>query len=894
MARKRPSKPSGAPASGGAAARTALLSAAVLFLFFLSGSLGLIYEVVWLRMLILIFGSTHFAVSTVLTAFMAGLAIGAWVIGREIDRRWDPLVVYGVFEIGIGAYALGIPWLFGFLEPVSRWLWAEFSPSFYWFSLLRFFFVGAVLVVPASLMGGTLPALSRFVTRRQERMGLSVGSLYGVNTFGAVAGTAATGFVLVPALGVQKTIWAAAAMNVAVGVLALALAARTRRAANAAGAARESEPAAGRATSIPPRVTLVLAVFAASGFIAMVYEIAWTRVLSLIIGSSVYAFTIMLTTFLVGLAVGASLMSRFADRTGSRLGADGIAILLASAGLSAFATLFLFHELPYAFASAFRSIHEDRGDSPAGHLMLFALQFVLSGAVMLPPTLFLGGIFPLAVRICGDHLRQVGRTVGTAYASNTLGTIFGSALGGFLVVPLFGIQGSILFAITVNMLLGAVLVVLACERRTRARVLAGVLLVVAAAGCWPAQPKWNTLLMNSGLYKYAADMTDEDLTESGFYSFTEGDFDLVFYREGVTATVMVAAQKGSGDLWLSVNGKIDASSVGDLQTQLLSGHVPLILSEERDDVAVIGYASGITVGSATLHPVRSVTAVEIEPAVIDASREFTAHNHDPLGNPDVQIVEGDGRNFLLVEERTFDVIISEPSNPWMTVASNLFTREFFEIGRSRLNPGGVFCQWLQLYGMQLEDLRALARTFAEVFPHVVVFNTIRDSDLLLLGANRPIRFRIDLIEDRMSDLDVALDLGRIGVRSPWDFLSYFIMSTEQFRAFAGEGPLNTDDNALIEFHAPRSMHAETRRTNLKALREHVADPLHYLEPRPGDPSSLADANQKMAVAYFRRGMHQEARESVERALAIQETEERHAHHRRLLERAGARDRGASS
>jgi spermidine synthase len=234
-------------------------------------------------------------VSTVLTAFMAGLALGAYVLGRQIDRRWDPLVVYGVFEIGIGVYALAVPWLFGFLEPLSRWLWSSFSPSFYTFSVLRFLFVSMVLIVPTSLMGGTLPALSRFVTRRPEVIGLSVGSLYGLNTFGAVAGTALTGFALVPVLGVQRTIWLAAALNVVVGVIALALWARSRAGRKVAREAARGggEPAVPPAV-IPGRVRVVLVVFALSGFIAMVYEIAWTRVLSLIIGSSVYAFTIML------------------------------------------------------------------------------------------------------------------------------------------------------------------------------------------------------------------------------------------------------------------------------------------------------------------------------------------------------------------------------------------------------------------------------------------------------------------------------------------------------------------------------------------------------------------------------------------------------------------------
>jgi spermidine synthase len=873
----------------------ASLSGAILFLFFVSGSLGLIYQVVWLRMLILIFGSTHFAVATVLTAFMAGLALGAWVLGRQIDRKWSPLVVYGLFEIGIGLYALMIPWMFTLLTPVSRWLWSQYAPSYYTFSILRFFFVGAVLILPTSLMGGTLPALSRFVTRRSEAMGLSVGSLYSANTFGAVLGTAATGFLLVPWLGVQKTIWVAAALNVLVGAISLGiwtLSGKDRGASSSGSSARlaveddrallragdplEERPAARpapRSGALPGRVRLVLVIFGLSGLLAMIYEIAWTRVLALIIGSSVYAFTIMLTTFLIGLAVGASVMARLADRLGSRLGADAMAIIMAGTAATAFATLSMLHQLPYAFSVAFHSINESGGQSQGNHLLLFGLQFAMAALVMLPPTLFLGGMFPLVVRICGDVLKQVGHTVGTAYASNTVGTIFGSALGGFLIVPLFGIQGSIVLAVMTNFILAAVLVLWVAPEATRGRVMVAVLLVTSAAGAWALQPEWNTLLMNSGVYKYAADMTKRDLTEDGFYQFTEGNFDLVYYREGVTATVMVAAEKLTKDLWLSVNGKIDASSHGDLQTQLLSAHLPMLLADGMDEVAVIGYASGITVGAATVYPIDSLTAIEIEPSVVEASQEFSEHNHDPLSNPLVDVVEADGRNYLLVADRQFDVIISEPSNPWMTVASNLFTREFFEIGRDRLKPGGVFCQWLQIYGMQPSDLKALARTFATVFPHVIVFNPIVDSDLLLIGSSHPLDFRIDELAGRMADLEVALDLGRIRVTSPYDLLTYFIMGNEEFRAFAGEGPLNTDDNALIEFHAPKNLHAETRQRNLDEIRGHFVDPWQYLHEKPAGPEGKADFYERMSLAYFRRGMKLEALRAVGIAIATDESED---------------------
>jgi len=856
----------------------------VLALFFVSGALGLIYEVIWLRMLILVFGSTHFATTTVLTAFMAGLALGAYVFGRLIDRRWEPVRVYGLLEIGIGLYALLVPYLFSILLPISRWLWGAFAPSFFVFSLLRFVFLAAVLILPCALMGATLPVLSRFVTRREDAIGFSVGTLYGVNTFGAVVGTAGTGFVLVPLLGVQRSIYLAAALNILLGLTAIVFARLAR--AETPAPAPASAVAAARAP-LPLSIRIVLLAFAVSGFIAMVYEIAWTRVLALVIGSSVYAFTVMLATFLVGLAAGASLMSRLADRLGGRLGMEGIAAIMAGTGASAFGTLLAFHRLPYFFSQAFHWIHT-RAPAAQEQTLLFALQFLIAGIVMLPPTLFLGGMFPLVVRICGEGMPLIGRSVGTAYAANTVGTIFGSALAGFALVPLIGIQGSIIFAIVTNLLLAGLLVALRPGARSRTRSIVAAGCVALAASAWACQPRWNALLMNSGVYQYAADMGEGDLTRDGFYQYTQGDFDLRFYKEGVTATVMVAGEKTTKDIWLSVNGKIDASSYGDIQTQILSGHLPALLADRRDDVVVIGYASGMTVGSTMQHDVRSLTAVEIEPAILEASEQFKEHNHDPLSNPRVKIVTADGRNFLLVTPETYDIIISEPSNPWMTVASNLFTREFFEVGRSRLRPGGIFCQWLQLYGMQLSDLQALARTFAAVFPNVMVFNTIPEADLVLLGSERPLAFDLEQIGDRMALLDVALDLGRVRVFTPHDILTYFIMGTKELHEFAGEGPLNTDDNALIEFHAPRSLHFETREENIRALRKHWADPVDYIRNASQAPELRAIQYQLLAEAYSRRAMDAPAKQAIAKALALHDSEEG----RRLQEeiRAAAQER----
>ncbi len=848
------------------------LPALVLFLFFISGALGLIYEVVWLRVLILVFGSTHFAVSTVLTAFMAGLAIGAYMLGRQIDRRWNPLVVYGVFEIAIGLYALAIPAIFSLLEPVGRWLWREFSPEFYTFSVLRFVFVGAVLVVPTSLMGGTLPALSRFVTRRRERIGLSVGSLYGVNTFGAVAGTACTGFLLVPRLGVARTIAVAAALNVVVGMVALGLAWRRRSGERVEGtrAERAKEAAAAGAPRLPGQVKLLLGVFALSGFLAMVYEIAWTRVLVLIIGSSVYAFTIMLTTFLVGLAVGAVGMSWLADRVGARRGTEGVAAIMAATGVTAFATLTLFQELPYWFTVAFNRI--DLADpTGTGRTLLFGVEFGLAALVMLPPTLFLGGMFPLVVRVCGQTLELVGRSVGTAYASNTVGTIFGSALGGFVVVPLLGIQGSVVAAAMVNLVLAAAVLVARPGGAGRWRAVVAAGCVAAAAGVWFVRPSWNVLLMNSGLYQYAPavkELSREELRQEG----TLGRDEILFYEEGVTATVLVARNKESGDLSLSVDGKVDASSHGDLGTQLLSGHLPMLFARDPKDVLVIGYASGITVGAVTRYPIESLTAVEIEAAVIEASKAFSEHNHDPLSDPRVEIVTADGRNFLLATGERYDVITSEPSQPWRTIAANLFTKEYYEAARRRLKPGGVFCAWLQLYSLPPDLLRTMVRTFASVYPHVSVFMPISFYDLLLLGSEEPLAADLERIRLRLARKEVRDDLARLELGSAMDLLTYHLLDDAGARAFAGEGRFNTDDNAVVEFQAPLFMHAATHIPNARALVRHLVDPLAGARGLPAEPAAAAAVYTDLARAFFKRQAAGRAVTMLNRAQEIHATE----------------------
>jgi len=831
--------------TGGARARSSRLSIAaqggsslplIVTLFAFSGALSLVYEILWLRSLILVFGATTYAVSAVLTAFMGGLALGSFLFGRHADTLARPGVVYGVMEIGIGAYALLVPTLFGLLIPLSRILREQFEPSFGALTLLRFAVALFVLLVPTTLMGGTLPILSRFVAASDDRIARGVGLLYALNTGGAVVGTFAAGFWLLPTLGMTRTLWIAAAGNLVVGGIAVVAFRRTVP-------PRPPSTGAPRAVSVGRRQKLVLGAIALSGAAAMVFEVAWARVVGLVIGGSVYAFATVLTTFLVGLALGAAWVARIADRRGldpARL----MGVLLAGVGLAAFATLLAFNRIPYVFAVWLGRFHE-RQD------LVLLLRFGVAFAVMFLPTLLLGGVFPAAVRACTPAADRLGATVGRVYAVNTMGTILGSGLAGFVLLPAIGVRATLLGAIVLELLLGAALLA-AAAGTPRSRWVPALAAAGAAALLPVIAPPWNVRLMNSGMYLYAREL--EDPSPGGFRGYLEGNVgELLYARDGATASVVVFRDPDFDNIAMTTNGKVDASSRFDLATQILSGHLPLLLAPDRRRVLVVGWASGITVGSALTHPIERLTAVEIEEAVVEASEFFREHNNDARRDPRTTLVIDDARNFLLMDDALHDVIISEPSNPWITVASNLFTREAWEIGRRRLAPGGVFCQWIQLYGITPADLQALLRTFHQVFPEVLVFTTIEASDLMILGSDRPLRFDLTRLAARMREVWVAADLARVGIRTPADLLSHFDLGTAELERFIGDpaGPINTDDNARIEFATPKSLLLPTGAANAAALAPYRVPATTYLAPPLLSQEVVAELGRSIEAARAR-------------------------------------------
>ena len=808
---------------------------ALLSVFFLaSGATSLVYEVVWMRDLTLVFGATQLATATVLAAFMGGLALGAALGGRWMDRSPNLLITYAVLEAAIGLYALVFPWLLEGAGGVYRGFHRWADPSSSTASVFNGVLMLVLLLLPASCMGATLPALARFVTDQVDAAGHRVGRLYAINTVGAVLGTWVGGFVLLPAFGVTVTVALTAAANLALAAAATVLGLRVDR------------------TLVDPRPApstvqrsrhfwIVGAAFGLSGLCAMVYEVAWSRFLTLIIGNSVYAFTLMLMAFLAGIAGGAALGARVVRRW--RVPPlPAAAVCLGGAAATAFGVHHLFSELPFWFVSLYALARNH--DS-----MVFAVQLAIACVVMLGPTLLMGAMFPVAVAAAVRDPRKLAADVGRLYTFNTLGGIIGSILAGFVLIPRLGIVDTLILTIEVGLAGAAMLLV-----RWRGPVLprvggigATALLAVLAL---TVRPAWDPLLMSAGMYKYVSDL--EEYSREGVRNYAVSDYELLYYKEGVTSTVTVAHATGDDNIWLANNGKIDASTTVDLPTQVLLGHFAYLFAEDPRRVLVVGLASGISAGSAALHAGPHVDVLEIEPAVVEASHFFDHVNNRPLERANVSCHVNDARNHLYLAEQPYDIVVNQPSNPWISGVSNLYTLEYFELCRQQMTDDGVFVQWMQLYGMGRDDLRCILRTLNQVFPHLILFSSIEEADIVMVASSRPLELDIPRIEGILAQPDPAADLARVGILTPEDWLTYYLMDEVDVADMVGDGPLNTDDNLRIEFSAPRYLHYITELDNFQLLLEATSGPWRKTEPLYDDPRAKAAFYDRMGQAYFGR------------------------------------------
>lgn len=785
-------------------------------LFVLSGATGLIYEILWARMLGLVFGATTFAISAVLAAFMGGLALGSTFAGRLAGKVRKPIRAYGLMEIGIALYALAIPFLFRLVDSLYILIWNQFHPGFYAFNIWRFVLSGVVLLVPTTLMGATLPVLAAVLLRSRSHDSSSVAKLYTCNLAGAIIGTLVAGFVLLPNYGVRATIWTAAIVNIIVGIAALVTERSFTSTANDEDCEVEDESIESTApartlkdlddsSGIPIDQSIVsdtkfwLTCAFVSGFVTISIQVAWTRVLTMVIGSSTYAFSIVVALFLIGLSLGAYLVGRRKIYVNLRRATLLVELLIAASLLT---SLWVANQTPKLLINLGLRLKIN------SWIGLITLQSFVAAVLILVPALLMGMAMPLVLVWASKKKLQIGvRLVGRCYAVNTLGAIAGAFIAGFLLIPKTGTRFTIVFAAVLC------LIVMGLAYQPKRAVADSDFHRSASIGVTCAlvivlflvAPPLNLAALSIGAYDGLIRVlakSQGSVAEMEERKYSPETNRLLFYEEGPTATVSVREDWGIRSL--AINGRANASDKDDMPTQVMVGMIPLLVAPRIETVLMVGFASGVSTGSMLQSPIKSLECVELEPATRDASHFFDHVNNQPLKDSRLNLIIDDARTYLHVTPKRYDVIVSEPSHPWVPGVANLFTKEFFQLAANRLNDDGVFAQWVQIYQISTENLRTVLATYLNVFPHVMVFQVggaARGKDLILIGSRTPLTFAH--MNDRLNDLRIKTEIERVNINSGDDVMSWLVCDETQLAPAVAGAVINTDDNMRVENRAPR-------------------------------------------------------------------------------------------
>ncbi|MCB9639214.1 MAG: spermidine synthase [Myxococcales bacterium] len=865
--------------------------------FFFSGLSSLVLENLWVRMLTLVFGGSTLAIVTVLTAFMSGLALGSALSARFADRLRRPVLVYGLLESGVAIYALFIPFFISLLPGVYGLLPEDIS--FLSMALVRFGLCFAILIVPTTLMGATLPVLSRFFVQEQRDVGADVGILYSLNTFGAVFGAFSGGFLLIPLMGIHRTLWWVAGVLFCLAV-ALILVGSWLPPLLLKGTSDPQEPEQteeqrieeqrlaqeeeelqqafrGKRREYDPSSRkrlrgVVLGTLALTGALAMVAQVLWSRALAMVIGSSTYAFTLILVVFLIGLAGGAAWGAWLARRVSDLVGIW--AQLLVATAITVGLGVLLMDQLPMIFIAVVIDIAHN-----VNAVLLFAIKAGIAAIPILFPTFLMGTFFALGLAIYSqDHEEGIGWSVGYVYFFNTLGSILGSALAGFLVIPLLGLQGGLALCVSLYLLCSFGLTWAVQHEQ---RLVMGLFLVFGGVGIFFV-PSWNHGKMSLGMFRLSR-------LRSLNYQSAIRPGSVIFYREGISATVSVEGTDTHRAL--KVNGKTDASNVGDRSTQISVSALPIVAHGKAKDVAVIGWGSGMTVGAALKFPLRSLVAAELEPAVVEASKYFEPWNFYPLRDKRLRLLYNDGRNFLAATKKQFDVIVSEPSNPWMSGVANLFTQEYFQIAKKRLREGGILCQWVQLYELSYENILSILRSVSSVFPYVQLYEVETDSyDTLLLASMKPFPMPISRFQEMIKKPKFKDLFQQMKVYSPHDIIPRFMIGEREIGKLLKESKarINTDSHNQLEFTAPLDL---VRGSSIKVF-SHFQKKIRAVGRRFEDyirPNVLGKTPQTQARFWkeatrsmMRYGSFKRAEKTLKRALALDPKDTKIQEIRRLL------------
>lgn len=801
----------------------------VMLLFILSGVAALMYQVVWFKYLSYFLGNTTYAQAIVLATFMGGLAIGAWWWGKKADESKNALKLFAWLEILIAVYCFLYFPIFemvknGFVYVVISNSWDSDSGIVLFLKLI----VSALtILIPTILMGGTLPVLVRYLSDRIEEVGKNVAILYFINSFGAIIGTVIAGFYLLEYIGLKGTVYVGALADLFVGLIFLVVAYYVPKISN------PIETELNKTTQLPRKevkvkdtrnlfnVTplqfkIVLIIAGVSGMCAMIYEVMWLRLLIPILSSSTYSFTLILTAFITGITIGSLIVYFLLPKIKNPyvfLGFCQLGIVL-----SILLTIPYYEKIPYLIWNNINGNEVIGTDYTAYLLKQFYYTFIL----LVLPTIFMGMSLPTASKIAVKKVTESGESVGRIFSINTVGTVVGSVLAGLFMIPFLGIKLTLEITVFLNIIL--VFLVLLTSQSIRLKIkLVTALSIVLCLGYYyisVKQENWVYAIMTSVVPRKINQMTPP----KDYFTFLENEKsvhdEILFYKEGVGGTVVVS-RKGD-EIQLYTNGKGDAGSQRDLRTQVSLAQTPMVLHPRPDSVFVIGFGAGTTIGNVMSHSrVKYAQVAEISPEVIEASEFFNHVNQEPLKDKRLKLIKDDGVSALRLSPNKYDVIISQPSNPWSAGVGNLFTDEFFRDCKAKLRYGGYVAQWFSLYEMSDKTLKMVIRTVLNQFEYVSLWH-IGTSDVLLLCSSTPFKFDMKDIEKNYGEVKHILD--KVNLNTLTTFLSQQMLSTDnidKLKAYAYDmgTDINTENRPILESWAPENYFLHNRPDDFLKLDE---------------------------------------------------------------------------
>jgi predicted membrane-bound spermidine synthase len=763
----------------------------ILALFFCSGATALVYEVIWAKFLSQMFGSTIYAQTVVLAAFMGGLALGNRILGCWADRLQRPVRIYGYFEIAIGLYAFFFPTFNLLADRVFVAAGAGIAEHTGWLLALKGSLSAALLLGPTILMGGTLPLLSAWLQKTSMDAGRRTALFYSINSLGAVLGATLAGFWLVQNLGMVISLQATAFVNVLVGATA-GLLGGSRLLGNAAGTGSVTTDTTDTIASWKWHWAGVIV--AMTGAVSMGLEVLASRSLAMIFGSSLQSFAVVLIAFILGIGLGSAWIA--SPQCRESFSKKLIVLLLCAA--AAWVTVLVFNlERCVDF---YRIARTGLGHTSVGYMYYEFLTVGIALVVLGVPAMCIGAVLPLMIRVVSREGKLLGARVGALLTWNTVGAVAGTLLTGFLLMPMAGLRNS--FGVLALVLALAALVV-ARWQRWRTGMVGGVV-VIGLTGCLFAfgGESWR-YVMSAGVFR---------MREAEFFPMAmplwKQHTTILFYDDAPDATVMVKQGDGIGalaEVTLKINGKTDASSHGDLSTQLLLAHLPMLARPGAKDVFIFGLGSGISAGALLAYPVERITVAENCEPVIRASQFFTNWNHHVLDDPRTHLWYEDARTVLKLNPQSYDVIIAEPSNPWTVGIGSVFSCEFYQLAASRLKPGGIMAQWFHVYEMNDGVVSLVLRTFNSVFPYVEIWDP-GGGDIVMLGSLQPWQAGPEVFRQSFGFTGVRSDLDSIGIHSPEALLARQLASQRTAFAIAGDGPIQSDLFPVLEYAAPRAFY----------------------------------------------------------------------------------------